>query len=380
MRTFALALLSLLLTLVAAEIVLRTTHVFGARRSWTEPDALIGWRFTPGSEYWFFKENDHAITGRINALGWRDRERTRAKPAGVTRIAVLGDSYVEAFQVELDSTFVSVAERALNRHAGERYEFMNFGRSGMSPADELLVLERDVLPCDPDIVVLLVTPHNDIADVNATTTSDRDRPFYRVGSDGALVLDTSFRESRDFRMRERVSPLKQRSALVSLVGERVNAWRWSRNAKSAGISGAAGVISALTREQTLMTSRPDSVYAANYTLVKRLIVDMARRCDARGAAFALMSVPLVHEPDTVDALHAIDPTLDPRFFDRDFSALADTAEFAVVPLTDAFFSYRRRTGQALFWAHWNYHGHRVAGIALATAITARSAASPGNAN
>lgn len=374
MRTLALGLVSLLLALVATEIVLRTTHAFGARLSWTEPDALIGWRFTPSSEYWFFKENDHAITGRINALGWRDRERTRAKAAGVTRVAVLGDSYVEAFQVELDSTFIGVAERLLHRPAGPRYEFMNFGRSGMSPAEELLVLERDVLPCDPDVVVLVFTPHNDIADVSAATTTDRDRPFYGVGSDGALRLDTLFCESRGFRARKALSPLKQRSALVSLVIERVNAWRWSRNARSIEDPGAGGATRALTREQTLMTARPDSMYTENYTLAKRLVAEMARRCEANGVAFVTMCVPLVCEPHDVDALRSLDPTLDPVFFERDLSALADAAGFALVPLTDAFFSHYRRGGEPLYWSHWNYRGHRAVGTALASAIVARHGA------
>lgn len=380
MRTFVLALVSLLLALVATEIVLRTTHAFGARPSWTEVDALIGWRFTPGSEYWFFKENDHAIAGRINALGWRDRERTRAKAPGVTRVAVLGDSYVEAFQVELDSTFIGVAERALNGRAGARYEFMNFGRSGMSPAEELLVLERDVLPCDPDVVVLLFTPHNDIADVNATTAGDRDRPFFTLDGEGALILDTSFCESRSFQMRKAVGPLKQRSALVSLVAERIQAWRWSRSARSAGTATATGAGAALTREQSLMTARPDTVYAANYTLAKRLVVEMVRRCEARGVAFVFMSVPLAYAASEVDALQELDATLDPLFFDRDFSTLADTTGFTVVPLADAFLWHHRRHAKPLYWAHWNYAGHRVAGIALANAIATHSTVAPSDSN
>ncbi len=46
----------------ALELLLRTTHLFGARISWSQPDPILGWRFTPGSHYWFNKENDHPIT------------------------------------------------------------------------------------------------------------------------------------------------------------------------------------------------------------------------------------------------------------------------------------------------------------------------------
>jgi len=164
MRNVLLALCSLVVAAGVIEIVLRSTHVFGARVSWTEPDPWVGWRFTPGREYWFFNENDHAITGRINSLGWRDRERARAKRAEV-RIAVLGDSYVEAFQVEFDSTFVAVAERTANAREGRTCEFLNFGRSGMGPAEENIVLLRDVLPIAPDLVVLVICAHNDFGDL-----------------------------------------------------------------------------------------------------------------------------------------------------------------------------------------------------------------------
>lgn len=183
MRRILLALLPLLLVCGLLEVVLRSTHLFNARLSWTEPDREIGWRFTPGREYWFFAENDHAITGRINAMGWRDRERSVKKAPRTFRIAVLGDSYVEAFQVESERTCLARAESRLKGHRTPDYdafEVMNFGRSGMSPAEELIVLERDVFPCEPDVVLVLFTPHNDIADVNRETAADACRPFSTV--------------------------------------------------------------------------------------------------------------------------------------------------------------------------------------------------------
>ena len=85
--------------ILTLELVLRATHLFGARISYSEPDPILGWRHTPKSKYWFYEENDHPITGRINSYGWRDKEWSLKKPENVYRIAVLGDSMVEAFQV-----------------------------------------------------------------------------------------------------------------------------------------------------------------------------------------------------------------------------------------------------------------------------------------
>jgi len=361
-----LALCSLVVAAGVIEIVLRSTHVFGARVSWTEPDPWVGWRFTPGREYWFFNENDHAITGRINSLGWRDRERARAKRAEV-RIAVLGDSYVEAFQVEFDSTFVAVAERTANAREGRTCEFLNFGRSGMGPAEENIVLLRDVLPIAPDLVVLVLTPNNDIADVSRATASDFLRPFYIVGANDSLALDDSFGRSRGYRLRVWLNPLKQRSALVSLVAERYNASRVARSVKNVSRAAAASAHK-LTRVQTVMTSHPDPVFLANYGLVKRVVAEMSHACASRGVALVVTSVPVAYQEAEIEDLRSRDRSFAPDFFDRDLAAMADSSGFAYMPLVGAFSARARSTGKRLDWAHWNYDGHRLVGEALSEAV------------
>ena len=233
------------------------------------------------------------------------------------------------------------------------------------------MLERDVLTCNPDIVVFVFTPSNDIAGVNPATAETLLRPFGSFDAADTLRVDNSFRNSKAFRFRERLNPFKQHSALVSLVAERYNASRVAANVES--VQGARE--QALTGEQSLMTVQADSVYAANYLLTKRLVAHAARRCAARGVAFVLMSVPIVYDDDEVASLRAIDASFDPVFFDRDLAAMADTSGMAFLPLTEAFIAHRRATGQSLYWAHWNYHGHRLVGELLAEAV-AQAATAP----
>jgi hypothetical protein len=341
-----LVVVSLAVLCVTLEVLLRTAHLFHARLSWTEPDRHIGWRFTPGREYWFFGENDHAITGRINSMGWRDRERSVEKPPHTYRIAVIGDSYVEAFQVEQDST------------SEGRLEVLNFGRSGMCPAEECIML-GDAMRSHPDEIVLLFTPQNDIADVNLLTASDPCRPFFFLAANGGVRLDQSFAQRRDFRIRELINPLKQHSALVSLVVERFNAWRQARTQRRV----AASASHELTREQRMCTSHPVSVYVANYTLCKALIRRMARSCAGSSIRFRLASVPLVYLKSDVEKARTLDPSFDPLFFDRDLGVMADSSGFAFTPLTQAF-TDRSRDDTRLHWQHWNYAGHRLAATLL----------------
>ena len=363
-RKLLLLTIPLCLVVLGAEILLRTTHLFNARVAFTEPDATIGYRFTPGSKYWFMGENDHPIQGRINSMGWRDHERARRKPDGFFRVAVLGDSFVEAFQVELDSTLVAIAQRRLNEHAGtRRVECQNFGRSGMTTTEEYLVLERDVLPCDPDAVVLLFTANNDIADVNPATADHLLRPFPRRMPDGSVRIDSAFATTGAFRARARVNGIKQRSALASLIAERYNTWR-----RSDGPVREKAVAARVPPHLSLCTATPDPVFAANYSLNKMLVSAMAGMCRERGVAFYLMSVPPVSGAGALADLQAIDPSFDPVFYDRDLATLADSIGAGFVPLTARFLEADRDGHGPLFWAHWNYAGHRLAGARLAAAL------------
>lgn len=79
------------------EIVLRTTHLFGATISCSEPDNLLGWRYTPGCNFWFCEENNHPVTVKFNNYSFRDKDWILEKPKNIYRIAILGDSFTEAF-------------------------------------------------------------------------------------------------------------------------------------------------------------------------------------------------------------------------------------------------------------------------------------------
>jgi hypothetical protein len=190
------------------------------------------------------------------------------------------------------------------------------------------------------------------------------RPFYTLGESDSLVLDVSFHRSRGYRVREALNPLKQHSALVSLIAERYNAWRLGRRSRARSAAEAARKS---TPEESLMTRTPNSQYLANYQLVKRVIESAAQTCRGH-AQFILMSVPLVYEDAEIARLRALDASFDPDYFDRDLSALADSSGFTLVPLTEAFSARRRETRGPLHWAHWNYAGHRLVGEVLAEAI------------
>jgi hypothetical protein len=83
------------------------------------------------------------------------REISVAKPNGVFRIAVVGDSFVEAMQVAENEGIVQQLEACLNERPGSPVEVLNFGCSGFSSTLELIQVRNWVRSFSPDLVVCL---------------------------------------------------------------------------------------------------------------------------------------------------------------------------------------------------------------------------------
>jgi hypothetical protein len=114
---------------------------------------------------------------------------------------------------------------------------------------------------------------------------------------------------------------------------------------------------------------PDSVYLADYRLCKRLMARMAERARDHGAKLLLTSVPLVYRREDIARYRNLDSLFDPGYFDRDLGAMADSTEgMDFLPLQAAFERRYEETGEPLYWAHWNYAGHRLVGALLADRV------------
>lgn len=374
-----------LIFIVSFEVVLRHTHLFGARISWSEPDHVLEWRHTPSSYYWFFNsgENDHPITGYINKYGWRDKNWTLKKEPNTYRIAVIGDSYVEALQVESERTFLSLSEKALNDN-NIKVELMNFGRSGFTQTEELIILKEQVINFSPDMVMLFFLPSNDIKTVRWKTSRET-RPYYHVTDEGKLILDTSFSETRSYKIRSLINPIKKHSALVSLIAEKYIAYQKAKqnnrndirqkkvtDSHNAHENKKQKKTSSAEQNQingflSLATSKPDGEYLISYDLNKLLIKEMADYCRERGIRFMLVTNDNVeaYTPALEQKYKSIDPTFNASFFDDDMYEFATALDIDYLGLNRIFMESYITNGKLLHWGHWNYNGHALVADVLA---------------
>lgn len=116
-------------------------------------------KYMPNQEGVYRVKNEIAAQYRINENGWNsayDRYEL-AKHPGKIRIAIIGDSYVEATEVDYDK---SLAERLEGKLGNDTYEVYRFGISGAPLSQYLHMMRKEVVTYKPDLLILVVV-HND---------------------------------------------------------------------------------------------------------------------------------------------------------------------------------------------------------------------------
>ena len=92
-------------------------------------DLILGWRGKPNASYTMVGTEVRTIV-RNNSIGFGDKEFIKEKRLGVTRIVVLGDSFIWGYGTELVSNrFTNLLEKIL-REKGTAVEVYIFGLSG----------------------------------------------------------------------------------------------------------------------------------------------------------------------------------------------------------------------------------------------------------
>lgn len=184
----ALASFALCLAAIEAGARARVASLEGGRNTTRDPvtryHPLLGWDKPPGSEHWLTRPEyrTHLV---LNSHGLRGPERGHAKPAGVRRVLLLGDSFAEGYTVPEPETVRARLENLLGS-AGARVEVINAGTHGYGLDQEYIYYQIEGRRYSPDVVVVLFC-YNDVAQ---TTDEDPGRPWFVVEA-GELALRNS---------------------------------------------------------------------------------------------------------------------------------------------------------------------------------------------
>lgn len=384
---FLLGLGGLFVGLLICEIGLRVGG-FSQPRLFSMPDRYRGVALRPNAEGWWREEGNAYV--RINSAGLRDREHARQKPANTFRIAVLGDSFAEARQVPIEDTFWAILEKKLQECpgvAGKLVEVINFGVAGYGTAQELITLRREAWDYSPDLILLVVTPGNDIRDNSRTLSQDGPRPFLVYRGD-QLVLDDSMLEARNsslaYRLRESsvgqaFEWLESHSRVLQLLNKARTSFEDRRILRRREDIASRMKSRPLNNQMTEMGldamiyyEPADPAWQDAWRVTEGTITLLRDEARSRGAQFFVVTVSSGRQvtPDSTARSNLLQEAGLKDFFyaERRIKALGEREGFPVLNLAPAFQSYAEQHkvflhgfGATLGTGHWNQEGHRLAG-------------------
>lgn len=344
-------------------------------RSFIAFDPDTGINFVPGAYYVNHKEG--FSEGHFNSHGFRDFERTWEKASNTYRILVLGDSYVEAFQVPLERAFPALLEATLNVASRSRlFEVLALGQSGFGTADAYLRYLNFGVRYAPDMVILAFLTGNDIRDNSKVLNLERIGFYFVVGEQGELVLDRSRLDhysSQLTLMRRLYQAVKRHSYLVSLIAERAfllrEQVRTKRFKQTNANSTAAGRKLDEFSDLNIYLPEPTPRWTEAWEITERLLLKFARQVESRGTSFVLITLTnaeQVHPELQRELEQKFEMPFDFDLPDRRLREFTREHDVTYLGLMPAFRDYQRRTETylhgfgAVITGHWNDAGHRQA--------------------
>ena len=301
------------------------------------------------------------IAVETNSSGMRWRETQVAKPEGVRRIAVLGDSFAfGCWSSTIETSFVGWLDR---RVGTSRIEVLNFGVGGYGFEDELLLLREEVLKFEPDDILIVSYNGNDIRDSFLDTTR-------YVVKDGAAELADDALESRvpePLRTAPYVNP--QPRAPTGLLGL---AWR------SAFLRLALRVtdrdppyldfeVSQRFTSYSFWSQTPyPPVAQSALQRATGLLDDLRLEAEKGGARFHLAAIPTAEQ---VYAIHPAGPGFDIRLPQAFLASWAKERDVPFLDLLPVLRETARSSGRRPYLrydVHFNDFGHAVVGEAMAS--------------
>ncbi len=125
---------------------------------------LYGNQFVPNQTGVFIRGANQQIRAkyRINNQGWNSPyDYHPEKSPGLYRIATVGDSFVEALQVDYDQSFTYLLEDRLNqKNPVKKFQTYSFGQTGANLMQNLAVFKNISKVYKPDVAIIVLI-HND---------------------------------------------------------------------------------------------------------------------------------------------------------------------------------------------------------------------------
>lgn len=350
----------MVLALLAAEVGTRVLSDVAAPVH--VPDPVIGRRYLRDFDGWrHVPERGGRVHLRFNRDGMRGPDRRREPVEGVRRVAVVGDSMVVSVATDEEDTFPSVLERELPG-GPLRWEVLNFGVSGSSTGQELVLYRELASSYRPDVVVLAFCNWNDLGD-NSRELTGGPRIYHELDGEGRLVQ----------------LPFAPRRAVASLwLNRHSRFYAWQKQAlqglRERGRESARG----LQRGEWIFCVDPPPPAVRAWAVTDALLRRFRAEVEADGARFLVVALPSaeqVYDEAWAALVARAGPwsdRIDPDEPERRLAELCRAAGIELLTLTERFRAAvpgrsAAAVGELLHYrgrGHLTPRGHRIVALAL----------------
>lgn len=393
-----LAIISLILILLFAELLLRKIIPVdtGTSFMYRIPHPVFGWILEPGATY-SNRMPEATVRVAYNTKGYRDVEHTVQNTNGVFRSLVLGDSFMEAYSVELNDAFHRRVEE-FARGMGSDIEVINLGVGGYGTLQEYLVFREVGQAYAPDLVLLGVYIANDVRNnsieleslVNTGTMKVESRPFLDpIDSTDWRITQVDFEGAK---RRYAAAKARHNTFLKKVAGQSVllqlsaRAWWQIRRMISAEIWRPTHV--ELDTNVDNRQLKNFGLYGVNYCTepseytrawgyTKRILARLQRDTEAMGSRLVVFSVPALHDASVpyMEEVRRKLPNPDRFCFEKApaYGRLRRILKELRIDYIDILPDFRKamQEGIPLFRLsdrHWNSAGHALAAQLVVSAL------------
>ena len=352
-----------------------------------QPHKTLGWCLRPNKTA-FQQTLDYTVKVSINSKGLRDVEHDYEKEEGVFRIVVLGDSFMEAYQVPLEQSFPRLLEKNLNKRLSKKVEVINLGVGGYGTAQEYLYLKEEGLKYKPDLVILAFLGCNDVRNNSRllelklwrreNTYKVAGRPFYSIDDDRGLILhgpdfenNIKLAKRRVERFKEKANKraLKDRLLFYRLLKTKLNSINANVHYWSYNLNAMLGAYFPLY----------DKDWEEAWDVTKRIISMTNELSLNHGARFILFTVPAKFQVEKDFFENALsvyqkrepDLKIDLKKPENILKSFCEENEIYFLSMLKEFrecYMKNDRLHHSIVDRHWNKEGHKLSSSIIANYI------------
>jgi hypothetical protein len=224
----------------------------------------------------------------LNDLGFHDVAHRFEKDPNSFRVAVLGDSFTMAVQVETSETYVSILGKELRECpalSDKRVEALNFGVGGYTITENYLFMREFVWRYSPDLIVLQGSPGrpDPEEDVSARVT---------IEDDGRQNIDLSFMNARTYKIRSSKAftwflKISDHSRLLQYMNEFRR--KLTERSRKSMMEASAELSSGSSQQKTRLLKAISDITKSHSTPIAIFLISHGKKIDPRSESKPALS-------------------------------------------------------------------------------------------